>query len=87
MLQYGFSEHIIPWLGSYDLKEIIFIIEEEPEGGYIAKALGEAIFTQADTMDELRINIRDAVKCHFHDRKNCPKVIRLHSVQEEVIAL
>ena len=69
------------------MKEIIFVVEEEPEGGYIAKALGEAIFTQAESMDELKKNIRDVVKCHFHGRKNCPKVIRLHSVHEEVIAL
>jgi len=62
---------------SYALKEIIFVVEEEPEGGYIAKALGESIFTQADSMDELRKNIRDAVKCHFHGRKNRPKVIGL----------
>jgi len=59
------------------LKEIIFVIEEEPEGGYIAKALGEAIFTQAESMDELRKNIRDAVKCHFHGRKNRPEKFAL----------
>ena len=61
--------------------EIIFIVEEPPEGGFEAKALGQSIFTQADSMDELRAMVQDAVRCH-HDR---PKVIRLHLVREEVL--
>jgi hypothetical protein len=50
--------------------EIIFSVEESPEGGYEAKALGHPIFTQADTLDELRVMIRDAVRCHF-DENEC----------------
>jgi hypothetical protein len=45
--------------------EIIFSVQESPEGGYEARALGYSIFTQADTMDELKLNVRDAVRCHF----------------------
>ena len=47
--------------------EIIFSVQESPEGGYEARALGHDIFTQADTMDELKLNVRDAVRCHFDD--------------------
>ncbi len=56
--------------------EIIFAAEEAPEGGYTASALGEAIFTEADTLDDLREMVRDAVRCHFDDGER-PEVIRL----------
>jgi hypothetical protein len=49
------------------MNEIIFLVEKAPEGGYTARALGHPIFTEADTMDALRGEIRDAVKCHFDD--------------------
>lgn len=65
--------------------EIIFSVVESPEGGYEARALGEPIFTHAETMDELRANVRDAVRCHF-DERDRPQVIRLHSVRDEIIA-
>jgi hypothetical protein len=68
------------------MNEIIFLIEEAPEGGYTARALGHSIFTEAESMDKLRGQIRDAVKCHFDDGQS-PKVIRLHFVREEVIAV
>ena len=64
--------------------EIIFAVQEAPEGGYEARALGHAIFTQADSMDELREMVRDAVRCHF-DAETIPPVIRLHFVRDEVI--
>ena len=64
--------------------EIIFSIQESPEGGYEARALGYSIFTQADTMDELELNLREAVQCHF-DEGAAPSVIRLHLVKDEVI--
>lgn len=66
------------------MHEIIFLIEEAPEGGYLARALGESIFTEADSINELHVKIRDAVKCHFEE-DNQPKLIRLHHVKEEVI--
>jgi len=50
------------------MSEIVFIVEEAPEGGYTARALGEPIFTEADTMDDLRRMVRDAVLCHFPSR-------------------
>ena len=64
--------------------EIIFSVQESPEGGYEAQALGHPIFTQAESMDELKAMLRDAVSCHFgNDTK--PSVIRLHMVKDEVI--
>ena len=64
--------------------EIIFAVEESPEGGYEARALGHSIYTQAETLQDLRKMVRDAVNCHF-DGKDKPSVIRLHWVKEEVI--
>jgi hypothetical protein len=64
--------------------EIIFSIQESPEGGYQARALGFSIFTEADSLDELKTMIRDAVSCHF-DPANRPSVIRLHTVKDDVI--
>ncbi|WP_293072075.1 hypothetical protein, partial [Moorena sp. SIO4A5] len=51
--------------GVMNMSEVVFLVEEDPEGGYTARALGESIFTQADTLDELRTMVRDAVECHF----------------------
>ncbi|MGE0875616.1 MAG: 2-oxoisovalerate dehydrogenase E1 subunit beta [Burkholderiales bacterium] len=67
------------------MSEIIFVIEEDPEGGYTAKAVGESIFTQAEDLGALQERVRDAVRCHFDDGKT-PKLIRLHFVRDEVIA-
>ena len=64
--------------------EIIFEVQESPEGGFEARALGHAIFTEADTMSELRAMVQDAVRCHF-DEPMRPAVIRLHVVKDEVI--
>ena len=64
--------------------EIIFSVEESPEGGFEAHALGHAIFTQADTIEELRAMVQDAVRCHFDDSDR-PRVIRLHWVKDEVL--
>lgn len=68
------------------LTEIIFLVEDDTEGGYVAQALGESIFTQADTLEELKREIKDAVHCHFPDQNNRPQIIRLHIVRDEVIA-
>ena len=56
--------------------EIIFSVQKSSEGGYEARALGYSIFTQADTMDELKLNVREAVRCHFDDGE-APPAIRL----------
>jgi hypothetical protein len=66
-------------------KEIIFLVEESPEGGYQARALGHSIFTEADTFEELRGMVQDAVRCHF-DESERPRLIRLHFTREEVIS-
>jgi predicted RNase H-like HicB family nuclease len=66
------------------MKEIIFMLEEDPEGGFTARALGLSIFTQGNTIDEIKKNIKDAVRCHFETEAEIPKVIRLHQVKEEV---
>jgi len=65
------------------MNEIFFLVEEALEGGYTAKALGESIFTEGGTMEELRANIREAVHCHYEE-DNLPKIIRLHLIKEEV---
>ena len=65
--------------------ELIFVVEEAPEGGYTARALNAPIFTEADTLADLPDQVRDAVRCHF-DEGEAPKVIRLHFVREEVIS-
>jgi predicted RNase H-like HicB family nuclease len=67
------------------MNEIIFLVEESDEGGFIAKALGQAIFTEAETIAELKVNVRDAIQCHFDE--NIPQIIRFHYVKEEVFAL
>jgi len=67
------------------MNEIIFMVEEAPEGGFTARALGESIFTEADTREELQAQVRDAVRCHF-ENGNMPRIIRLHFVREEVIS-
>ena len=52
------------------MSEIVFLVEEDPDGGLTARALGESIFTEADNMDALKEAVRDAVRCHFADDEN-----------------
>lgn len=66
--------------------EIIFLVEPDPEGGFTARALGASIYTQADSFDELKETVRDAVLCHF-DEGRAPKVIRLHQINDTLIAV
>jgi len=65
--------------------EILFLVSDSPEGGFEARALGHSIYTEADTADELRAQVRDAVAVHF-DEADRPALIRLHFVREEVLA-
>jgi hypothetical protein len=65
--------------------EIIFSVHDSPEGGYEARALGHAIFTQAETMEKLKTTVRDAVRCHFDDN-TALSVIRLRNVKDEVFS-
>ena len=72
------------------MSEIIFeVSEDEVDGGFVATALGHAIATQGETIEELREMVRDAVHCHFGDGTPgpMPKVIRLHFVRDEALAV
>jgi hypothetical protein len=68
------------------VNEIIFLVDETPDGGYQARALGESIFTEAGDLESLHVHVRDAVQCHFKQNR-APKIICLRFVREEVIAL
>jgi len=67
--------------------ELIFEVRDAEEGGYHARALGHGIFTQADTWDELRANVREATALHFDDSEERPQIIQLHYVKDELIPL
>lgn len=68
------------------MNEILFIVEEAPEGGLAARAFGVSIYTEADDIKGLHQQVRDAVHCHFEEGK-APKIIRLHFTREEVLAV
>jgi len=66
--------------------EIIFEVrEDEVDGGFSAAALGYGIHTQADSLEELRTNVKEAVTCYFDEKTSAPKIIRLHFVRDEVL--
>ena len=73
-------------MAKYKDTEIIFIVEESPEGGYEARSLNYSIFTEADTFEELKGMVHDAVSCHFKTEDR-PRLIRLHQVKEELMAV
>lgn len=66
--------------------ELVFVVEEAAEGGYTARALGQSIVTEADDLGQLRDLVRDAVRCHFDDEDR-PRVVRLHLVRDELLAV
>jgi predicted RNase H-like HicB family nuclease len=67
------------------MQEIIFIVKESEEGGYLASGLNDSIFTEGDNLQELKSNVKEAVLCHFEDQD--PKIVRLHMVKEEVFSV
>ena len=67
------------------MAEVVFLVEEAPEGGYVARAVGASIVTEADDVEQLREQVRDAVRCHF-EKGEGPTIIRLHFVRDEIIA-
>jgi hypothetical protein len=69
------------------MTELLFVVEEDTDGGLTAKAVGHSIFTEADTADQLRENVRDAVLCHFDNPEDRPRIVRLHFTRDEVMAL
>lgn len=68
------------------MNDMIFVVEEAPGGGFTARSLGASIFTEANDIESLHERVRDAVRCHF-DEGRAPKVVRLHFVHEEVLAV
>lgn len=68
------------------MTEVLFLAEQSPEGSYTARALDDSIFTKANTLPEFRVMVRDAVHCDS-DESDMPKVICLHIVSEEVLAV
>jgi predicted RNase H-like HicB family nuclease len=66
------------------MSELVFEITQEADGGFVAEALGEGIFTEGNTWDELRENVREAVRAYFFDRPP-PPAIRLRLVRDEVL--
>jgi hypothetical protein len=69
-----------------DTGELIFLVEESLDGGYEARALGQSIFTEAETLAELRRMVQDAVRAHFGEAA-APRMVRLHFVRDEVLAV
>ena len=65
--------------------ELIFEVRDAEEGGYCARALGQSIFTQGETWDELRSNVLEAVSLHFEDSADLPRLVQLHYVKDELI--
>lgn len=68
------------------IEELVFVVEEAADGGYTARALGVSIVTEADDLERLRSQVLDAVRCHFAEEKQRPRIIRLHMVKDEVLA-
>lgn len=67
------------------MNEITFLVQEAEEGGYTARALGKSIFTEGETMVELKANIKEAVQCYFGEE--APQLAHLHFVKDEIMAL
>ena len=64
------------------MSEIVFLVEDELDGGFTARALGESIFTEANTEDELKESVIDALRCHYDEESDIPRIIRLHYVRD-----
>ena len=69
------------------MEELLFIVNEDPNGGYTARAVGQSIFTEGETRDDLVANIRDAVQVHFDGPDQTPRLLHLHYVHDQVLAL
>jgi len=68
------------------MSEVIFLVEEAPEGGYTARALGYSIYTEADSWADLKTAIQDAIACHFEESER-PAIVRMHHIRDEVFAV
>jgi predicted RNase H-like HicB family nuclease len=69
------------------MDELTFVVEQEEDGGFVAHAIGQSIFTRGDTRAELDNNVRDAIRCHFDRAEDRPRRVRLHFIRDEVMAL
>lgn len=67
------------------MNELVFEVTQEADGGFYAEALGESIFTEADSWEELKTNVREAVAAFYFDRP-LPTRVRLHLVRDEILA-
>jgi predicted RNase H-like HicB family nuclease len=67
------------------MREICFIVKEAEEGGYVARAIGQSIFTEADSVEQLKLNIKDVLECHFENKHERPQIANLHFVKDEVL--
>jgi predicted RNase H-like HicB family nuclease len=73
--------------GTIDIvNELVFEVTQESDGGFVAECLTESIFTEADSWEELRQNVKEAVAAYFFDRSDRPTTIRLHLIRDEVLA-
>ena len=68
------------------MSELVFEITQEADGGFVAECLTESIFTQADSWDDLRQNVKDAVTAYYFDRPEKPSAIRFHLTRDEILA-
>jgi predicted RNase H-like HicB family nuclease len=69
------------------MSELVFEVTQEADGGYCAECLSEAVFTQGDTWDALRENVKEAVRAYYFDQPQTPVQIRLHLVRDELVAI
>jgi hypothetical protein len=69
-----------------NVDELVFEVVQEADGGYSAECLTESIFTQADSWDELRRNVLEAVTAFYFDR-TAPASVRLHLVRDEILSV
>ena len=69
------------------MSELIFEVTQEADGGFVAECLTESIVTEADTWEQLRVNVREVVQAFYFDApQNAPQAIRLHLLRDEVLA-
>jgi len=66
------------------MRELVFEVMQEADGGFVAEALGESIITEGDSWEQLRENVREATRAFFFDQP-APSSIRLHLVRDEVL--
>ena len=69
------------------MSELVFEVTQEADGGYVAEALGENIVTEADTWEELRANVQEAVEAYYFEEAIKPTTLRLHLRRDEVLAV